>query len=209
MTDRTGQGAGSGWDWISQTNWRDTGGIMMFVRGGTPERVMEAFGMAPRTARLLRARDVFETPYRQEDDSGAVIPWIRVGTAGEWAFAIDESSCGYGGYEEDAARELSAGTDLAWVTHTMTIDTFDYYRDGTEVTHFDPVLSWQRSGTDPDRFVPAMRQAGFDVDEPPDDDDAELPPGGYVIAVLEMLTIEFGIRLPAEVALGPLLTVHR
>jgi hypothetical protein len=192
---------------MSETDLQDVGGVLMFVRGASPERVMQAFGMDLRTARRLRAAEVYELPFRQEDETGAVLPWIRVGAVGEWVFAIDESSAGHGGYEEDAARDLSAGTDVAWFTQTMTIDYFRYYRDGTLVTSFEPLFAWRRRGTDPDLFVPAMRQAGLRVDPPADD--AESPLVDDVIALLEMLTIALGIRLPADVALGPLLTVHR
>lgn len=53
-----------------------------------------------------------------------------MGKAGEWAFAVDESSGGYGGYEEDAARELSASTEVVLLTYSE-IANFYYYVNGT------------------------------------------------------------------------------
>jgi MFS family permease len=61
--------------------------------------------------------------------------------------------------------------------------------------------------TDPDRFVPQMRQVGLDVEPPPDDADP-VPPRSPNIALLDMLTLAPGIRLSRETATGPLLTVR-
>ena len=52
-----------------------------------------------------------------------------------------------------------------------------------------------------------MRQVGLVVDPPADAVGA--PEAGPRVTLLEMLTSALGIRLPAEVALGPLLTVQR
>jgi hypothetical protein len=84
---------------------------------------------------------------------------------------------------------------------------FYYFADGTEVTSFEPLMARDRFGSDPDRFVSQMRQAGLRVDPPADDDDNELERDSG-IAVLEMLTLALGIRLSREVAIGPLLTVQ-
>jgi Family of unknown function (DUF6461) len=171
---------------------------------------MEAFGMNPANAfvaTLAQARRSLPYPDYLETYP-AHHPWIRVGTAGEWGFAIDESSGGYGGYEEDAARALSAGSEAVLVTQTASISYFHYYVDGAEVTAFEPLRGWERFGTDPDRFLPYMRQAGVRLDGEVrlDDLDAYKDP---VIAVLEMVTLALGISLGKDVALGPLLTVQR
>ena len=134
-------------------------------------------------------------------------PWIRVGTTGEWGFALDESASGFGDYAQDAAYALSAGTEAILVTHTASIDGFHYYADEIEVAAFEPLRAWERWGTDPDRFVPQMRTVGLAVSPP--------PPGSYPpfrnprIAALDMLTLALGVQLPREVALGRLLTVQR
>lgn len=109
-------------------------------------------------------------------------PWIRVGTTGEWGFAIDETG-GAHFYEEEFTDELSASTDLALFAGTMTIDYFSYVVDGVEVTSFEPLRAWERSGTDPDRFLAQMRQAGLDV-VPPDPDAEEGPEIDTRIAML-------------------------
>lgn len=203
MTDRTGDSVTPAWDWIEETALA-IGGSISFARGASPERVMEAFGMNPANAFVATAAQATRSlPYPDYLETyPAHHPWIRVGTAGEWGFAIDESSGGYGGYEEDAARALSAGTEAVLVTQTASLSYFHYYVDGAEITAFEPLLAWDRFGTDPDRFLPYMRQAGVRLD----DDDAVTDP---VIAVLDMVTLALGIRLSGDVALGPLLTVQR
>lgn len=98
-----------------------------------------------------------------------------------------------------------ADTDLALFETGPNFDHFFYFSDGDEATSFEPLLSHYRDGSDPDRFVPQMRQAGLNVDPPPEDDDFA---ADTRTAVLEMLTLALGIRLPRDVALGPLPTVR-
>lgn len=196
----------SEWDWFRETNLV-LGGSLMFARGAGPERVMAAFGMNPANARLVPAAQAEQSlPYADwQETYPPEHPWVRAGTTGDWGFAIDESSSGWGGYEEDAARELSVGTDVVWVNFNQSLDTFWYYSDSVEVTSFEPLRAWERSGTEPDRFLPAMRRAALRVDLPEENDDFRNPRD----AVLEMLTTALGIRLPRDIALGPLLTVQR
>jgi hypothetical protein len=197
----------SGWSWITEAGLAG-GGSFTFALGASPERVMRAFGMNPANAFLASSSwEARSLPYPDETTYPPEHPWIRVGSTGAWGFALDESSGGFGGYEEEAADDLSAGTEAVLLTHTASIDGFHYYSDGVEVTGFEPLRAWDRWGTVPDRLLAPMQEAGLRVAAP--------SPGSYppfrnpVIAVLEMLTLAFGIRLPREVALGPLLTVQR
>lgn len=194
------------WDWVEETAF-DIGGSFVFARGASPERVMTAFGMNPARARLVPASEVGAALHDPDwlRTSPPEHPWIRVGEAGGWGFAIDESSAGYGGYENDAARDLSAGTEAVLFTHTQTIDYFYYYVDGTEVTSFEPLRGWDRTGTEPDRFAEQMRQVGLPTGADDDDDDDADPLTG----LLDMLTVALGIWIPRDVAFGPLLTVQR
>jgi Family of unknown function (DUF6461) len=190
---------GSEWDWVEEEY--PNGGIrLVFVRGVTPERVIEAFGADPAAARLFSADVTHETLGH---------PWVRVGRTGEWAFAID-NWYELGIYDEFGQvtrelRDLSTGTELALLEESLSSGYFYYFVDGAEVTSFEPLLSAWRSGSDPDRFVPQMRQMGLNVDPPPDDAELQRDP---TIALLDMLTLALGIRLSREVALGPLLTVQ-
>lgn len=193
------------WDWVAETAL-EIGGSFTFARGASPEQVMRAFGMNPAKARLVAASDVAQALHdpdwlRTEPPEH---PWIRVGVAGEWGFALDESMGGSGGYEDAAVAALAAGTEVVLFTHTQTIDHFSYYSNGTLVTSFEPMNGSARYGTEPDRFVEQMRQAGLPTRIDDDDDDAN-----PMIALFRMLTIALGIRVPRDLALGPLLTVQR
>lgn len=188
-------------DWLEE-EYPDGGIRLTFVRGVTPERVIEAFGADPAAARLLSAEVT-------EESLGH--PWVRVGQTGGWVFSLDNwyelRTCDEFGDIVTQFKELSEGTELALLQSTMSSELFYYVRDGALVTSFEPMLSAWRSGSDPDRFVPQMRLVGLDVDPPSDDDDNELG-RDEATAVLEMLTLALGIRLSREVAMGPLLTVQ-
>ena len=188
---------GSEWDWIDEDCPNAI--RLMFVRGVTPERVIEAFGAEPADAQLLTADVAHETAALQGR------PSVRVGRAGEWAFAIDDW------HEardfQRIALELSGGTDLALFDEGLTSDSpdFSYLVDGAEMTGFEPLVAHERSGSDPDRFVPQMRQAGLIAAPHPEDAGLQDSPR---VALLDMLTLALGIRLSRGVAMGPLLTVE-
>jgi hypothetical protein len=203
MSEHGGERSASEWGWIS-SGGIEIGGCLMFARGVPPERVIEAFGMDPAAAQLLPSSrtDVALRLPVWDERLNVIHPWIRVGRAGEWGFAIDQSAVDV----SRVARELSAKTDLALFEWTQTIDYFHYLVDGTEVTSFEPLMAYDRFGTKPDRFLREMRQVGLVVDRPAGPTPVERDPR---IALLEMLTLALGIRLPADIALGPLLTVQR
>lgn len=210
MSDPEGELPESGWDWMGSDEIRIVG-FLMFARGISAERVIEAFDMDPAAARLVPADRVSEAlAYPIWDDDH---PWIRAGTLGDWGFAISLSGLDPADHRDNVAYRLSAGTSVAVVAWTQTVDTFQYWEDGDMVTLFEPLTSWDRVGSEPDRFLREMREAGLDTERsgPPGSvsavPEAESP--DPVIAVLEMLTLAFRIRLPADVALGPLLTVQR
>jgi hypothetical protein len=181
----------STWDWVADEY--PQGVRLTFARNLVAGTVLEAFGTDPGSAVLLTAAAAHDTvPY----------PWVRAGRTGEWCFSIDTCLTGPFGFEA-VARRLSQGTDLAVVD--AYAEYFFYYADTEEVTSFEALMSPWRSGSDPDRFAPHMRQAGLDVDPSPDD--AELGPSP-TLALLDMLTLALGIRLSRDQALGPLPTAH-
>jgi hypothetical protein len=59
-------------------------------------------------------------------------------------------------------------------------------------------MARDRTGSDPDRFLPRMREAGLRVDG--DHDEFRDP----ALALLDMLTLALGIRLPRDIAVGVL-----
>jgi Family of unknown function (DUF6461) len=186
--------ASAEWGWVGEEF--PHGIRLMFVRAVPPERIIEALEADPADARWLTAEVTYET---------LVQPFARVGRTDDWAFCIDNCFFDVGGFSP-AAAQLSTGTELALLDSLESSGYFWYFVDGVEVTSFEPLMSAWRAGTDPDRFVPQMRQAGLDVEPPPDD--APVPPRSPNIALLDMLTLALGIRLSRETATGPLLTVR-
>jgi hypothetical protein len=185
--------SGSEWDWIQEEY--PIAFRLTFVRGARPERVIEALRADPAHALTLSADETLET----------LSHWARVGRSGEWAFMFDYCKIKISEFE-GIASHLSEGAEVVLLESNPNIGYFWYYADGVEVTSFEPSLSAWRDGSDPDRFVPQMRQVGLEVDPPADDDDSKLE-RNPTIALLDMLTLALGIRLSREVALGPLLTV--
>ncbi len=148
------RGQASEWNWILDGDL-EIGGTLIFARGKAPEDVIRTFGMDPAAARLLpagQAGKVLRLPVL-DDRLHVIHPWIRTGQTGQWAFAIDEGAAGYGGYEEDAARALSAGTEVAWFYWTQTVDYFHYLVDGVVVTAFGPLLTVQRGPQAPEAGI--------------------------------------------------------
>lgn len=189
MTEPDDGPTAPGWDWVTE-EYEFAG--LIFARRATPERLIEVLGADPAAALPLTAEVTYQT---------FGYPWIRVGQAGEWAFAINYSSLDL----EGPALELSAGTEVARFEMGVNADYFYFYADGVTVTAFEPLLAYDRCGTDPDRFLASMRQAGLDVDPPPDADDDELEQD-LRNTLLYMLTLAMGIKVPREVGLGRLLT---
>ena len=199
----------------AESDWGWTGGRdsiqfdLVFVRDVPVEGVIEAFGMDPAAAKLIpQAGDDKPYQYRCHDDrlGPTYAPWIRVGRAGEWVFVISPCLADIPG--ANAVHELSRGTATAWCAWNIKIDSLRYYEDGVLVTLFEPLRSYFRDGSDPDRFMPQMRQAGLAVDPGEADDLDSYLDRDFRICALEMLTLALGIRVPAQVAYGPLLTVQ-
>jgi hypothetical protein len=180
-----------GWDWVT-AEYEFAG--LIFARGSKPERLIEVFGADPSAALPLTAEATYQT---------FGYPWVRVGQAGKWAFAIDDGSVDL----EGPALELSADAEVARFDLGVNLDYFYFYVGGVVVTAFEPLMAFDRWGTDPDRFLSSMRQAGLDVDPPPDTDDgAGDLEQDLRIALLSMLTLALGIKVPREVGLGQLLS---
>jgi Family of unknown function (DUF6461) len=200
----------SEWEWLGSDDIRIVGSLM-FARKVSAERIIEAFGVDPATARLVSADGISGALSHPLWDEAH--PWIRAGTFGDWGFALSLTDFDMADRRDNMARRLSSGTEVAVVAWTEVVDTFQYWEDGVMVTLFEPLLAADRSGSEPDRFLAEMREARLETERSDPQEDAstvqEPEQSDPIIAVLDMLTRALGIRLPAEVALGPLLTVQR
>jgi Family of unknown function (DUF6461) len=207
------------WGWVRRGG-REAGGCLIFVRAASPEQVIEAFGMDPGQAQMLpeaRAGQALPLPV-YDAEAKTVCPWVRAGRSGSWTFAISDSGLDIVRYHDDAGLRLSAGTEAVVVLWTAK-PTYDvrYLVDRDVMTAFEPLRAWHRSGREPDRFLREMREAGLETEAPAPPPpgtrrDLSVPRRDYrdpLTAALDMLTLALAIRVPEEVASGPLLTIQR
>jgi hypothetical protein len=188
--------------------------LLLLVRGAEPEHLLH------RWVTWSRA-DPASAHVLARDEAWALLPapsaaWLRAGRVGEWAVLL---VCQHPPVDwqqqQQWLQELAAETELIKLsrhfTHGLCFDTLAYSVNGELVTAFDPVHPESRHGQDPDRLMEAMRQVGLQVTVPPEEV-AEAERDQYAptpeLAALELLTRALGIRLPAAVVEGPLLTVR-
>jgi hypothetical protein len=207
---RTGSSpAGRAHDWTwTRDGELEFGGCLTFVRDISEEHLISEFGMDP-SAAVMMPEDEAVTAY-VPDIKSPPRPWIRVGEAGSWTFAIEYVSIM--GFVDEVGLRASLGTEaavFAW-TPKPNHDVF-YLRDSVTVTQFESGIWWERFGSDPDVFLPAMRQLGFQTEQPqlPRSRAEILADPDPIIASLELLTLALGIQVSGELARGPLLTVRQ
>jgi hypothetical protein len=189
MADENAQ-AGGEWDWVKERLM----GALIFARDVTQDEVFEAFDLDPSSARM---EDWVDDPDHRQ---------VRVGRLGAWTFAIDEwlESLDLALHGKNVGERLSAGTEAVVVSWTpKPNENFEYWADGTLVTMFEAYRACDRVGSEPDRFLREMRQVGMVTEA----DDAAEGPEDDLIAALDLVTLALGIRLPEQVAMGPLATV--
>lgn len=198
-----GEPAGDGeWQWtVQRYGPLNLLGCLTFVREVDPAAVIEAFGLDPTAARLLTSTEARQAATGA--GSPTTLAWVRVGRVDDWTFAIEDGDLT--GSSGGVARRLSQGREAVAISYVegAALGNVEYFVDGAAVTSFEPLLASIRYGTEPDRFLPQMRLVGLDVDGGADIDLDEYDP---MIAALEMLTLALGIRLPYDVATGPVLT---
>jgi hypothetical protein len=192
MTDENAQPSDE-WDWLEESALR-LGCALIFARDVTEDEVFEAFGLDPSSARM---EDWVEDANHRQ---------VRVGRFGAWTFAIDEwmESLDLTVRGKNVGKRLSAGTEAVVISWTpKPNEDFEYWADGTLVTRFEAYRVCDRDGSEPDRFLREMRQVGMVTEA----DDAAEGPEDDLIATLDLVTLALGIRLPEQVAMGPLATV--
>lgn len=200
MVDDLGRRYEGGWGWVLRGG-RELVCCLVFARGLAPEELLEAFGMPAGGGRLLPAEAADQTVRLPiYDEEGNVIgPVVKAGRSGDWAFAIDDMFLAnwLAIHGHHVARHLPAGTEAVIVDWTAKPTyNVEYWADGYLRASFDPQLG------DPELF---LARAGLDVDIAGRVDFSS----PYQLAALEMLTLALGIRVPEEIANGPLLYWQR
>ena len=193
MADENAQ-AGGQWEWLEGSELR-VGCALIFARDVDQNEVFEAFGLDPSSARM---EDWADDPEHRR---------VRVGRLGAWTFAIDEwmESLALAVGEKNVGKRLSAGTEAVVISWTpKPNENFEYWADGTLLTRFEAYRAGDRGGSEPDRFLREMRQVGMVTEA---GEDAQGPEDD-LIAILDLVTLALGIRLPEQVAMGPLAAVQ-
>ncbi|MGS2641231.1 DUF6461 domain-containing protein [Streptosporangium sp. LJ11] len=172
---------------------------LTFVRGLDEAEALRRVGAEESSIRPLT--------YEELVDEGLFPDTLLAGRLGDWAVLIEES-----GWDAlDAVKTLSAGSEAVSVLrHDYAADRFAYAVDGQVVTSFNPMIPAWRYGSDPDRLVSLMREAGFDPAYAPgdgtDEDNEERtvrhPRVDGALMLVARLT---GVMLTQEVLNGPLL----
>ncbi|GAA3443817.1 DUF6461 domain-containing protein [Planomonospora venezuelensis] len=169
---------------------------LTFVRGLDEAEALRRAGAEERSIRPLT--------YEELIDEGLFPDTLLAGRLGDWAVLIEES-----GWEAlDALEVLSVGTEAVSVLrHDYAADRFEYAVDGGQVTSFNLMIPACRHGSDPDRLVSLMREAGVDPAYAPGSESnkgraVERPTVGGTLMLVARLT---GVMLTQEVLNGPLL----
>lgn len=95
--------------------------------------------------------------------------FVGVASVGNWSLMVEYN--GYLGVTEAAMLPVSRGrTVVSHFRNVNAVDHFYWYRDGATRLHFEPLFAYHRDGTHPDELLTAMRESGFELEEPGDDD---------------------------------------
>jgi hypothetical protein len=157
---------------------------LTFARRVSARELLLRLGCPPDSLTLL-TRDDAEEQELEDPDTGHV---VRAGEHGSWAWAIQ--MWGTRILAADVLGAVSAGTE-AVVLVNSSLPWFAYVADGGEVCSFDAGMPHLRYGSDPDRFLPLMAEAGIlsGPDQPGD---------RPVLAMLRLAELAFSLSLPKD-----------
>ncbi|MCT9933452.1 DUF6461 domain-containing protein [Planotetraspora sp. A-T 1434] len=136
------------YDWFDGSH---LGYCFTFVRGLTPEEALRRIGAEP---------------YEEDDDDDEGLITAQRVEGG--TLLVEEN--GFAGTLDEVQRALSVGTVTASVFRNVNHDqTFTHWVDGVEILGFDPQFpSFSRGGSEPDGFLPEMRELGLLTEEDKD-----------------------------------------
>lgn len=131
--------------------------------------------------------------WERHEDSSLLIGVTAI--PGGWSLGLEIN--GYIGVTPEIIVPLSAGTRTVSHYQNNAVDRFYYAEDGDIRLYFEPLFPAERDGSQPDAFIDAMAQAGFELRE---DKDVEYDTEDYLptaasFALAEILT---GVRVTAE-----------
>lgn len=178
--------AGQGLMWLDERFGEQLSFCVTFVCGTDERSVFAAFGADPDEA-VARSRQ--EAELAEESWEQGYGPFVRVGRCGEWLFAWEQASSE--GARPEVLRRVSAGAEAVTVRNCLDgFAEFGHAADGDVTTTLATIVPYSREGSDPDRFLSLIREAGLDF---------EADAGGQALPDLEaVLTVAeraFGLSL--------------
>ncbi|MEV0251857.1 SMI1/KNR4 family protein [Nocardia sp. NPDC050712] len=149
---------------------------------------LRRFGALPQTRRP-RWREQAATMPDQPQNPRVLLPVVRVGTHGGWAFGIEEGRHRFEGTRDEVLRRVSGGTRAVsvayWDNGTTSVSLFD---NGELVTKYDTRQPAPHCASDPFEVFPGLPTP---VAEPTPEQSQEL-----LLAVCETVAQGCGIPLP-------------
>jgi len=144
-----------GVQWLAASDDMELGYWVLFARELTPADLLTRLGLDVAPNLVLTREEANDLA----DETGDVV--IRAGASGGWAYAFLEGGP-VGQDSPDAVRRLSRGTEAVDIWRTVNAHrSLGCAQDGQLVCRFEPARPHERTGTDPDRLVGAMREAGL------------------------------------------------
>ncbi|WP_030511968.1 DUF6461 domain-containing protein [Microbispora rosea] len=175
-------------DWLDEDDVLGHAWSLTFVRGVDEAEALRRLGAEQADIRLFANEDC---PLPEA---------VRAWRSGDWTVIIEAADCSL--VDSEVIDALSAETETITIFENVNgWSRFEHVIDGRVMTSFDPVDAYFREGEEPDRFVEAMRAAGFDPDTVPDGD-SDIPGGDGSLFVLTALLT--GVVLTRQVFDGPL-----
>ncbi|MBV9384397.1 MAG: hypothetical protein JOY82_23790 [Streptosporangiaceae bacterium] len=191
--------AGPGLAWLGQGPVPRTSFCVTFIRGMTREEVLARFGADPGEAspRTLDEQMAAESSWHE-----GYGPFVRVGRCDGWLFAWEEAS--YEGVRPEVLRRVPDGGEAVVVRHALdAFAEFGYAAAGAVVSHLVTIPPYTRKGSDPDRFLPLLRDVGLDFAAQAQYDAGGGPVLGDLESVLTVAGRAFGLSLSPRQVEGP------
>jgi hypothetical protein len=172
--------------WLDERFGEQLSFCVTFVRGTDERGVLVAFGADPDET-VPRSRLEAEIAEGSWDQGYG--PFVRVGRCGEWLFAWEQASSE--GSRPEVLRRVSVGAEAVALRNCLDgFAEFGHAADGDVITSVATIVPYSRGGSDPDRFLPLIREVGLDF---------EAAPGGQALpdlqAVLTVAQRAFGLSL--------------
>ncbi|MFC4895763.1 DUF6461 domain-containing protein [Streptosporangium amethystogenes subsp. fukuiense] len=166
-----------------------------FVRDLTPREALTRFGTDASTIEEVTYGKVCERAVAGREASPRALPgYIGAVEVGGWTLIVEP--LGWGAAGPDARARISRGTEIVVITrHDYSRQEFIHEIDGETITYFDLIAPELRWGSDPNRWVDAMREVGLD----PDHDDSTGPHPEFAFAnVFALASKVTGVRFSAD-----------